>query len=100
MKSPPPPAGRGLASLSFGHGDIDFSRVHPGDKIWKTSDPELDRRLRRSFAGETPLYRRPLALEAHGRAGAPLTLVAREETGAVVQVDSALPLGAGRKAAR
>ncbi|PYJ93959.1 MAG: hypothetical protein DME23_25570, partial [Verrucomicrobia bacterium] len=25
--------------LTFGRGDIDFSRVHVGDKVWKTSDP-------------------------------------------------------------
>src|SRR5580658_407429 len=26
-------------------GDVNFSRIHPGDKVWKTSDPELDRTL-------------------------------------------------------
>src|SRR2546425_9695988 len=31
------------ALLEFGHGDVDFHRVHVGDKLWKTSDPELDR---------------------------------------------------------
>ena len=40
-----------LAELRFGRGDIDFRRVHVGDKLWKTSDPELDRRLRQSFRG-------------------------------------------------
>jgi arylsulfatase A-like enzyme len=30
-------------------GDIDFTRVHAGDRLWKTSDPELDRRLRQTF---------------------------------------------------
>ncbi len=25
--------------LEFGHGDIDFNRVHVGDKLWKTNDP-------------------------------------------------------------
>ena len=37
--------------LRFGSGDIDFSRVRVGDKLWKTNDPELDKRLRQSFAG-------------------------------------------------
>ena len=27
--------------LRFGHGDIDFSRVHVGDKLWKTDDPGI-----------------------------------------------------------
>ena len=43
-------------AIAFGRGDVDLSRVHPGDKVWKTSDPELDRRLRQSFAGETPHF--------------------------------------------
>src|SRR6266496_1998699 len=59
--------------LTFGRGDVDFSRVQPGDKVWKTSDPELDRRLRQSYGGDQPKYQRPLRFEAHGRAGQPLT---------------------------
>ena len=61
--------------LRFGHGDIDFSRVHVGDKLWKTSDPELDRRLRQSFEGDTPRFQRPIEIEVHGLAGKPLTLM-------------------------
>ena len=44
--------------LRFGQGDIDFSRVHVGDKLWKTDDPELDRRLRKSFEGDSPKFQR------------------------------------------
>jgi putative protease len=78
--------------LGFGSGDIDFSRVHPGDRLWKTSDPELDRRLRRTFAGETPGYQRPLHLEVHGRAGFPLVLLARDEIGHAAKAGSAQAL--------
>ena len=52
--------------LRFGQGDIDFRRVHVGDKLWKTSDPELDRRLRQSFEGDTPKFQRPIRMEVHG----------------------------------
>ncbi len=45
--------------LRFGYGDIDFNRVHVGDKMWKTNDPELDKRLRQSFAGDAPRFQRP-----------------------------------------
>jgi putative protease len=41
------------SELRFGQGDINFSRIHIGDK-WKTSDPELDR-IAHSFAGDTPV---------------------------------------------
>ena len=78
--------------LGFGRGDIQFERVHPGDKVWKTSDPELDRRLRQSFAGDQPRFQRPITLEVDGRAGEPLVLRARDEFGHVAQVASRLPL--------
>ena len=78
--------------LRFGYGNIDFSRVHVGDKLWKTNDPELDKRLRQSFAGDAPRFQRPIAIEVHGLAGKPLTLIARDETGNVAQVESTMPL--------
>ncbi len=87
-----------MVEIRFGQGDIDFSRVHAGDKVWKTSDPELDRRLRQSFAGDAPKFQRPIGFEAHGAAGGPLTLIARDELGHVAQLESAMPLaGADRR---
>ncbi len=69
------------AKLTFGQGDIDFRRVHPGDKLWKTSDPQLDRRLRQSYAGNGPHFQRPIQLEVSGCTGQPMTLTARDELG-------------------
>jgi putative protease len=80
--------------LSFGRGDIDWRRVHVGDKLWKTSDPELARRLRHSFEGEQPRFQRPISGEVHGRAGQPLTLVLRDELGHIVRIESTMPLTA------
>ncbi len=86
-----------IVELRFGHGDIDFSRVHVGDKLWKTDDPELDRRLRQSFEGDTPKFQRPIEIEVHGLAGKPLTLIARDESGHVAKVESAMPLAKAEK---
>jgi putative protease len=83
--------------LAFGHGDIDFSRVHVGDRLWKTSDPELDRRLRRSFEGEAPKFQRPIEIEVHGVEGKPLTLIAQDEFGNVAKVESSMPLAKAEK---
>ena len=83
--------------IRFGHGDIDFSRVHVGDKLWKTSDPELNRRLRQSFEGDAPKFQRAINLEVHGVVGKPLTLFARDEIGHIVQLDSAMPLAEAEK---
>ena len=73
-------------------GGIDLARVRPGERVWKTSDPELDRGLRRTFAGDVPRFQRPVDFEVHGHAGAPLTLLARDGTGHVAQMDSAILL--------
>src|ERR1035441_3367809 len=81
-----------LCVLGFARDDLDFNRIHIGDRIWKTSDPELDRRLRQSFAGQAPRFRRPLSLEVHGRASGPMTVIGRDELGHVARVQSSLPL--------
>jgi U32 family peptidase len=83
---------RSLHALGFGHGDVDFAKIHVGDRIWKTSDPELERRLRQSFAGDAPRFRRPLNLEVHGHVAVAMTLIARDEQGHVAQIDSNLAL--------
>jgi putative protease len=83
--------------LGFGHGDLDFTRIHVGDKIWKTSDPVMDRRLRQSFAGEKPHFQQPVEMEVHGAEGLPLTLIARDAEGNVAQVESAMALARAEK---
>ena len=90
--SPTPESG-----LTFGRGAVDFRNVHVGDRVWKTSDPELDRRLRQSFAGDHPQFQRPICMEVHGRVGEPLTLIARDEIGNVVEVQSGMPLANAEK---
>ena len=85
------PSGK-IDIVKFGRGDIDFHHIHPGDKIWKTSDPELNRELRQSFAGEKPLFQRPIGIEVHGAAGQKLTVIAKDELGHVAQTESAMDL--------
>ena len=79
-------------ALTFLRGAVDFSRLQPGHRLWKTSDPELDRALRQTFAGDRPRHARPVHFEVHGRAGSPLTVVMRDEDGHVARVESQLPL--------
>ena len=85
------------AEIHFGYGDINFSRVRIGDKVWKTSDPELDKQLRQSFAGDAPKFQRPVSMEVHGLAEKPLTVIVRDETGHVVKVESTMPLAKAEK---
>ncbi len=85
------------ATLRFGRGDIDWRRVRPGQLLWKTNDPALDRDLRATFEGEKIRFTRPVTLEVHGRAGAPLTVIANDGEGHVVQLDSAILLAAAER---
>ena len=84
----------GETVLRFGHGDINWSRVRAGQRVWKTNDPALDRELRATFEGEKIRFQRPITLELHGHVGTPLTLIARDAHGHVAQADSSLPLAA------
>ncbi|MEH2290543.1 U32 family peptidase [Nostoc sp.] len=76
--------------LTFGRNDLNLRRVHIGDRIWKTSDPELDKQLRQSFAGENPQFQRPIDMEVYGETGQPLIAIARDRLGNIVQVESAI----------
>ncbi len=87
----------GEAALLFGRGDVDFARIHVGDKLWKTSDPELDRRLRKTFEGDGLRFQRPIEMEVHGQIGTSMTLIIRDELGHVVRVVSASPLSAAER---
>ncbi len=78
--------------LSFGRGAINWRRIQVGDRLWKTSDPELDRHLRQSFETDTPQFQRPIWIEVYGTVELPLTAIARDEKGHIVQVESAMPL--------
>jgi U32 family peptidase len=78
--------------IGFGRTDIDWERIHVGDKLWKTSDPELDRRVRQTFASEDPQFQRPLDLEIRGHCGTPLFLIGRDEQGQCIQVESEMLL--------
>ncbi|MDB6113298.1 MAG: yhbU [Lacunisphaera sp.] len=88
---------QGEAVLRFGDGDINFSRVHVGDRVWKTNDPALDRRVRQTFEGDQIRFRREIAVEVHGHADAPLTLFARDAEGHVAKAESAVPLARAEK---
>ncbi|NJK63343.1 MAG: U32 family peptidase [Synechococcaceae cyanobacterium SM2_3_1] len=78
--------------LKFGKGDLNFRRIHVGDRVWKTSDPEWEKQARQSYTGEQPRFHRPLDMEVHGSVDQPLTLIVRDEEGHQVKVVSDLLL--------
>ena len=79
-------------SLYFERGKLDFRAMKPGDRVWKTSDPQLEKELRRTFAGDIPRVKNSLDVRVTGKVGAPLALEARG-----VSVRSAMALQAAQK---
>ncbi|MDJ0772301.1 MAG: U32 family peptidase [Mastigocoleus sp. MO_167.B18] len=78
--------------LRFGKRDLNLRKIHIGDRIWKTSDPELDKQVRQSFASEKPQFQRPIFVELYGELNENLVAIARDEIGHVVQVKSSITL--------
>ena len=61
----------------FFHGKasrVDWTRVRPGQKVWKTDDPALNTRLRQSWVHERAEGTVPLELHCTGRVGEPLVV--------------------------
>jgi len=73
--------------LFFERGHIDFARLKPGDKVWKTSDPQLERELRRTYKNRIPRPKTTIDLTVTGAVGKLLTV---ESSG--VRVSSSMPL--------
>ncbi|AMA08919.1 U32 family peptidase [Picosynechococcus sp. PCC 73109] len=78
--------------VTFGRRDVDLRRVRVGDRLWKTSDPELDKKLRQTFTSEKIQFQRPITIEIHGEIGKKLTAIARDGQGNIVQVRSEILL--------
>jgi putative protease len=94
-ESRPAPEGlsAGPAELAFGRRDIDLGQVRAGQRLWKTDDPQLTRRLRSSFHGPP---KRTIGLHIAARAcvGAPLHLTARTSSGLAAEATGDQPLAA------
>ncbi len=81
----------GPVELQFGRRDLGLRQLCPGQRIWKTDDPELTRRLRKTFEGH-PQRTVALDLNLSARVGAPMTLAGETESGIRAEVESDAPL--------
>jgi len=78
----------------FRHGHLDHARIKVGDRIWKTDDPELDKRLRQSYEGRIePRQRIPFDVSVTGKIGEVLMMRSSD-----CVVHSLMPLEAARTA--
>jgi U32 family peptidase len=83
----------GMIEIVPGRNDVNLKRLHVGDRIWKTSDPALDKRLRQTFETDKPYRVFPVKVKVLGTLGQPLkTWWTDLQSGSTVMVESELQL--------
>ena len=65
----------GELELQFGNGAIRFDRIHVGDFLWRTHDPEIDRLARPFLDATVPLARQRVNIAVEAREANPLRAV-------------------------
>jgi len=86
--------------LFFQRDHLQFAKFQVGDRVWKTDDPALNKRLQQSYAGAiAPRRRAGLQMRATGSPGGFLTVQALDNNGVILaSEDSQIPLQAARNA--
>ena len=68
------PSGKGRLEVRFGNGALNFARIRPGDLLWRSDDPELDKAAKPYTQATTPVAKQPLQVHVVAHEGTPLTL--------------------------
>jgi len=90
----------GLLELRFGNGAVRFERIRPGDLIWRTDDPDLDRTARAYTQATAPVSRQPVTVRVIATQGEPLvtewSLVKQPEKSVILKSDRPLSAAQNR----
>jgi putative protease len=78
----------GVAELTFESSAIDLHRLQRGQRVWKTDDPRLNQRLRRTFEVADPRRRVGLMLSVTAVTGSRLRVRGLSENGCQCDVES------------
>ena len=81
--------------ISFRHGSLPPHSTRPGDRVWKTKDPQLEKQLKAERSKEAPTQTTPLHLKISGLAGQHLQIHAISGS-QEVKLSSSIPLAAAR----
>lgn len=91
---------QGQLELRFGNGEVDFTRIKPGDLVWRTHDPELDKVVKPYLQATTPIHKQPLRIHAKAHEGERLelnfSLLNSPDVSVKVQSDEILPAAKNR----
>ena len=81
--------------ISFRHGSLPPHSTRPGDRVWKTKDPQLEKQLKAERSKKSPTQTASLNLKVSGQPGQPLQIHA--VTGnQEANLSSTIPLAAAR----
>jgi putative protease len=93
-----PVAGQsGRVEIAFRRGDVRLSDVSVGSAVWKTDDPEVQRRLEQSYARDRVWRPVPLSARVWAEMGQPLRIVLRDDAGHAVTRVGGRPLERAEK---
>jgi len=83
----------GTLELSFANHAVNFRRIRPGDLLWRTHDPDLDRAVRPFTDPAAPVSKQPVTVHAIARENERLHTRWALPSGVSVVVESAATLG-------
>lgn len=64
----------GRVALYFANRAIDFTRIRPGDQVWRTHDTAVEKAARPFTRPTAPVHRQPVDVVVDARVGQPLAL--------------------------
>jgi putative protease len=67
------PVGK-LIELHFGNHAIDFSRIQPGDWVWRSHDANVDKAAKPFTQANAPVHKQPISVQVTANEGQPLQL--------------------------
>ncbi len=68
------PVAPGNLELSFANGAVNTSRIRPGDVVWRTHDPEIDKAARPYTTAASPVSKQKVNVRVVAREGQPLEI--------------------------
>ena len=87
----------GVVELAFGRDAIDFERIEIGLQVWKTDDPQVTQRLRKSFQANNLQRQQPIALEVIAHVGEPLHVTATLPNGLSCHITTEIELAEAKR---